>query len=480
MKSRLLLFFPAIFIFMLMNSCAVNPVTGKRDFMLLSKKQEITMGRQADPEIVSFFGLYDDARLQQFIQDRGQKMVKISHRSDLNYEFKIVDSPVVNAFAVPGGYVYFTRGIMAHFNNEAEFAGVLGHEIGHIAARHSAKQYSRSMLAQVGLAVGMVLSPTFRQFGDIAQAGISVLFLKFGRNHERQSDKLGVEYSSKIGYDAQEMSGFFLTLDRLQSQSEGGSVPTFLSTHPDPKNRLDRVAKLADKWQEKLNLTDPEVDRNAYLEMIDGMIYGEDPKQGYIENNVFYHPVMKFRFPIPNGWAVQNTPQQVQMAPKSGEAMMVMTLASENSLRAAAQSVLEKYQLQPVESEESNVNGLPAIVMVADQQQQGQAIRVLSYLIEYGGAIYQFLGVSTRADFNNYFPVLNNTMQQFRRLTDPDKINVQPARIRVKSVKEKGTLSQALRRYGVDNSSIQELAILNGMEPDTPVEPGMLIKVVEK
>jgi predicted Zn-dependent protease len=143
----------------LFHSCAVNPVTGRRDFMLMSTEQEIAMGKQSDPEIKSFFGIYEDEKLQRFIQEKGQQMAAVSHRKDLKYEFKIVDSPVVNAFAVPGGYVYFTRGIMAHFNNEAEFAGVLGHEIGHITARHSAKQYSNAMLAQVGLAAGMILSP---------------------------------------------------------------------------------------------------------------------------------------------------------------------------------------------------------------------------------------------------------------------------------------------------------------------------------
>ncbi len=165
----------------------------------MSTEQEIAMGKQADPDIVNFFGLYPDEKLQKFIESKGQEMAAVSHRKDLAYEFKIVDSPVVNAFAVPGGFVYFTRGIMAHFNNEAEFAGVLGHEIGHITARHSAKQYSKSMLAQVGLIVGMVASPVFAQFADIAQSGVGLLFLKFGRDAERQSDKLGVEYSSKIG-----------------------------------------------------------------------------------------------------------------------------------------------------------------------------------------------------------------------------------------------------------------------------------------
>jgi predicted Zn-dependent protease len=181
--------------------------------MLMSKGQEIAMGQQSDPEIVAFFGLYDDERLQRFINEKGKQMAAVSHRKELPYEFKIVDSPVVNAFAVPGGFVYFTRGIMAHFNNEAEFAGVLGHEIGHITARHSAKQYSNAMLGQIGLVAGSVISPEFAQLADVAQQGLQLLFLKFGRDAESQSDKLGVEYSTKIGYDASEMAGFFSTLD---------------------------------------------------------------------------------------------------------------------------------------------------------------------------------------------------------------------------------------------------------------------------
>src|SRR5688500_8693620 len=237
-----------ILIFLLFDSCAKNPVTGKRDLMLMSESQEVAMGKESDPDIIKFFGLYDDKNLQKFIEEKGQQMAAVSHRKNLKYEFKIVDSPVVNAFAVPGGYVYFTRGIMAHFNNEAEFAGVLGHEIGHITARHSAKQYSKAMLAQLGLVAGSALSPTFAQYADLANTGVSLLFLKFGRDAESQSDRLGVEYSTKINYDAHQMAGFFQTLDRLQGLSGNEEVPTFLSTHPDPVDRDEKVAKLAVDW----------------------------------------------------------------------------------------------------------------------------------------------------------------------------------------------------------------------------------------
>ena len=159
-----------------MFSCAVNPVTGKKELSLMSEEKEIALGKQSDPSIVASFGLYDAPKIQAFINEKGQEMAKVSHRPHLNYEFKVLDSPVVNAFAVPGGYVYFTRGILAHFSNEAEFAGVLGHEIGHVAARHSVQQQSKAQLAQIGLGLGSILSPEFQQFGGLAQGGLQLLF----------------------------------------------------------------------------------------------------------------------------------------------------------------------------------------------------------------------------------------------------------------------------------------------------------------
>lgn len=466
--------------FLILDSCAKNPVTGRRDFMLLSESQEVAMGKQSDPDIIRFFGLYEDKDLQKFIEEKGQQMAAISHRKNLKYEFKIVDSPVVNAFAVPGGYVYFTRGIMAHFNNEAEFAGVLGHEIGHITARHSAKQYSNAMLAQIGLVAGMALSPEFAQFADLAQNGIGLLFLKFGRDAESQSDKLGVEYSTKINYDAREMAGFFQTLDRLQSQSGGEEVPTFLSTHPDPADREATVAKLAGDWKRKTKATSLKINRDSYLKMIDGIVYGEDPKQGFVENNTFYHPVLKFQFTIPQGWSVQNTPEQVQMASSDGKAMMILTLAPGGSLDVAAETVLKNYQLTLVESQKDNVNGLPAIAMIADQagEEQQQSLRTLIYVIEHGKNIYAMIGVSSRSTFNTYAPTFKASMEKFSVLNDPEKINRQPDRIRVRTVQQSGSLSEVLKSFKTPDKRLEEVAILNSMNLSDKVEKGMLIKTI--
>jgi predicted Zn-dependent protease len=469
-----------VLILLLADSCAKNPVTGKRDLMLLSESQEVAMGKQSDPDIIKFFGLYDDKNLQKFIDEKGQQMAAISHRKNLKYEFKIVDSPVVNAFAVPGGYVYFTRGIMAHFNNEAEFAGVLGHEIGHITARHSAKQYSNAMAAQIGLTAGAILSPEFAQYADLAQTGVGLLFLKFGRDAESQSDKLGVEYSTKINYDAQEMAGFFQTLDRLQGQSGGEEVPDFLSTHPNPADREEKVAKLADEWKRKVKSSSLKVNRNSYLKMIDGIVYGEDPKQGFIEQNVFYHPVLKFQFDIPQQWAVQNTPQQVQMAAQDNKALMILTLAPGGSLEAAAEGILKNYQLTLVDSRKGSMNGQSIIAMIADQASEEQSLRTLIYVIQNGKNNYAMIGVTLLPLFDNYVSTFKNSMESFRTLTDPGKINKQPERIRIKSVQQNGTLAQALKQYGTSDKRMEEVSILNGMSVTDKVDKGMLIKIIDE
>jgi len=472
-------------------SCAVNPVTGKKQIVLMSESQEIAMGADADPQIVAQYGLYENKVLQDFITQKGNEMAAVSHRPDLKYEFKIVDSEILNAFAVPGGYVYFTRGIMAHFNNEAEFAGVLGHEIGHITARHSVSQQSKAILGQVGLIGSMILVPQIAQFAEPLSQGLGLLFLKFGRDAERQSDDLGVEYSSKIGYDAKEMAGFFNTLERQRVGTESAELPDFMSTHPNPGDRNIAVAKLSEEWKKKLNLSNPKVNRESYLKRIEGLIYGEDPKQGFLENSIFYHPELKFQFQTPQGWNYQNTPQKVQFAPKDGKALLMMTLAPGSSLQEAASNLVQKNNLQVLESNQITVNGLNAISMVADvkpeqqqqqqqQQQQASSVRTLSYLIQYNQNIYLLLGASSVNDFNNYSQYFLQSMKNFKALTDPSKLNKQPERIRIKSVKQSGTLKQALISYNMPENKQEEISLLNGMQLSDRVLAGSLIKILGK
>ncbi|WP_400190249.1 M48 family metalloprotease [Hymenobacter sp. B81] len=469
-------------------SCATNPVTGKRQVMLVSEGQELAMGQQSDPAVTAQFGLYPDQKLQNFINEKGKQMGAISHRPELTYTFRVVDSPVINAFAVPGGYVYFTRGIMAHFNNEAQFAGVLGHEIGHVTARHSAAQQTNAIIGQVGLMGAMIASPRIAQFGEQAMQGMQLLFLKFGRDDESQSDELGVQYSSKIGYDAKEMADFFQTLQREQQTSGAEAIPDFLSTHPNPADRYNRVHQLAAQWkQQNGNPTNLKVNREQYLRLIDGLVYGEDPRQGFVENNAFYHPELKFQFPVPAGWKHQNTPQQFQMAEPGGKAMMMLMLAPGASLDEAAQALTKQLSLQPTDSRRTTVGGFPALAFVADQVQQdpqtGQqvaGVRALSYLIQDGKTIYALLGVSAPADFAGFAPQFTSVAEAFQRLTDRDKLTRQPEHVRIKTLKLRSTLEKALRSYNVPEKRLEEMAILNGMQLNDQVNAGSMIKVVEK
>ncbi len=476
MRTISLLSFSILFI--LLSACARNPVTGKRQLVLMSEKQEIAMGQEADPQIVATYGLYEDQALQQFIDQKGQEMAEISHRNQLDYTFRILDSPIINAFALPGGYVYFTRGIMAHFNNEAEFAGVLGHEIGHITARHSVAQQRNSLLSQLGLIAGVIFVPEFEQFAQEASQGLQLLLLKFGRDAERQSDELGVEYSSKVGYDAKEMAGFFNTLERNQVSSGAGELPEFLSTHPSPAGREEDVTRLAEEWRSKLNLTDLKVNRNAYLKMLDGLVYGEDPKQGFVEQGIFYHPELRFEFPIPTGWSYQNSPQQFQMAQKEGKAMMTLTLVEGTSLQEASSSVLKQYVLELIHAEEITVNGLKAIRMEAGQQQQESIIKTLSYVIQHGGNFYNLMGITHSGSFEGFEPTFLGSMDGFKELKDAEKLNRKPERIRLKTVSSEGSLQQVLTGLNVPKDRLEEVSLINGMSLTDKVSQGTIIKVI--
>lgn len=555
----------------------------------MSPAQELALGKQSDPQIVASFGLYENDQLQAFINEKGQQMARVSHMPELEFNFKILDSPVVNAFAVPGGYVYFTRGIMAHFNNEAEFAGVLGHEIGHVTARHSAKQYTKQTLGSIGLIAGLVLVPELGQYANQAMQGMQLLFLKFGRDHESQSDQLGVEYSTKIGYDSQHMSNFFGTLHRLTENAGGQRLPEFMSTHPDPLNRYEKVGELTKEWQAKdSSRTSYREGRNEYLKMLDGLVYGEDPRQGYVENFVFYHPELKFQYPVPRNWKTVNSPQQVQMAPEDGKALMLLQVAQEKTAQEAAQKFVTNNKLRLVDTRNLNLNGMKVVAVISDQvdEQQTSAasqqaarpqqsmssntkgstgsktpsststtttssktpssktpsgtlsegqkapkgstgsggsstpssntgsskptpstgntggstntrpsggssynptpqgyvakLRVSTYAIEYNGLVYLLHGLSAYNDYARYMNLFKTTQENFKVLTDQSKINVTPEKIFVKPVASNGSLQSALSYYKIPSTKMKELAILNGMELNSPVKKGDLIKIIGK
>jgi len=345
-------------------SCAVNPVTGKRELMLVTQQDEIGMGKQADVEIGQMYGFYEDPKLSAYVNKIGQNIARNTHQSTMQYHFKVLDTPIINAFAVPGGYVYVTRGILAYFNDEAELAGVIGHELGHVNARHIARQMTKQQVTQLGLNVGMALSETLRRYSGVAQLGASMLFLKFSRDDERQADDLGVEYASKTGYDANRMAAFFETLDRL-NPGGGAGIPDWFSTHPNPVNRLEAVKSKTAEWQKTLARPQYAVNRNEYLNMVNGIVYGDDPRQGYAEGNAFYHPTLKFTFPVPSGWKVNNTPAQVQIVPEKQDAAILLMMDKAISVTAAADTFVRGAKASVLSREKLTVNGFQAEKVVA-------------------------------------------------------------------------------------------------------------------
>jgi len=474
----------AFAILFLVVSCAVNPVTGKRQIMLMSTAQEIELGANYDPQVIATFGEYSNDPMTQFIQSKADEMGIISHRPTLKYHVKILDSPVVNAFAVPGGYIYFTRGILAQFNNEAELIGVLGHEMGHINARHSVSQQNKKQLRPLLLGGGMLISEKFASYAEAAMQGMQLLFLKFSRDDEREADQLGVTYTSKIGYDAHKMADFFQVLEKMSLESSHAGVPTFLSTHPDPGDRYNSVKQQAQEWQDSLKLDSWKVNADNYLHMIDGIVYGEDPRQGFVETNTFYHPGMKFKFTIPDGWELENQPMQVVMAPNDGKALMVFSMTTGNSFSEAIQSTLEGLDLKPEENRTITVNGMPVNVTLSKQVIQDQNTgqqntnMVLSFFIDYNKNYYVFHGLTSEADYITYSPMFEKSMHTFSELTNPVILNKKPAKILIKRVQSPGTLADAFKYYGISPDRMEELALLNNLSLTERVNTGKLIKVL--
>ena len=470
---------------MVVISCAVNPVTGKKELVLMSESQEIAQGAQYDPQVISQFGEYKDDALLAFVQGKTTEMGKISHRPNLVYHIKVLDSPVVNAFAVPGGYIYVTRGILAQLNNEAELAGIIGHEMGHINARHSLTQQAKQQLGQILVLGGAMASKKFAAYANYALSGMQLLYLKFSRDDERQADQLGVLYSTKIGYDAHKMADFFKTLNKMEMAESQGGVPTFLSTHPDPGDRYNTVYKYATKMQDSIKHEGQWlVNRDSYLKLVNGIIYGADPRQGYVEGNTFYQPAMKLKFNFPSGWQVENQPSQVNIGPSDGNAIITFAMSSQKNPADAEKAMAENLSLQTQQSKSVTVNGFQAIEALAKQASQNSSTgavdtnMVLSYYIDFNSTCLVFLGVTSKDNYKKFADQFRSTMQSLDKLTDASKINVKPHKLYVKKAIKNGTLSDVFASLGVKKEDMANLALLNEMELTDNVQAGSLIKVI--
>ena len=457
-------------------ACARNPVTGKSELALVSENQEIQMGKQAEQEVAQSMGYVDNAALQSYVSAIGMKMAKASERPDLPWEFHVVDDASVNAFALPGGFIHVTRGLLTAINDEAELATVIGHEIGHVTARHSVNQISKAQVAQLGLGIGSILSPRIAQLSGVASQGLGLLFLKYGRDDEKQADELGFKYALAQNYDVREMDNVFVTLERVSSQAGGGRMPEWLSTHPDPGNRVQATQARLDTLSRPLNNTI--TNRDEYLQHIQGLVYGEDPRQGFFEGNVFYHPGMRFQLTFPQGWQTQNTPSAVVAVSQQQDAIIQLQLAGNTPPQQAANQFLSQQGIQAGNGSTASINGNPAATSYFQAQtQQGPIAGIVSF-ISYGGQTFGILGYTAGQQFNAYEGAIRNTIGSFGQLRNQAAMNVKPNHLELVKLPRAMTLNEFNQQYP-STISITELAIINEMSHAADQIPqGRIVKRV--
>ena len=422
--------------------CAVNPATGQRQFMLISESEEIEMGREADGPITESLGLYESEALQATVSDLGNEMASRSERPALPWSFKLVDDPMVNAFALPGGFIFITRGIMAALNSEAELAGVIGHEIGHVTARHSASQMSRQQFQQIGLGVGSILSSDVASVAGVLSAGLGLLNLRYSRGDESQSDELGVRYMTRAGYDPNALVGVFQTL--ALAGGGGGSVPGWATTHPDPVNREEDIREIiAASGQDYSEYTRR---GDEYLRSLDGMTFGEDPREGFFEEETFFHPEMAFALDFPQGWTTVNQKSQVGAVAADETALVVLTVeAGETDAERALSTFLRQDDVRGIDSRRVSVNGRTGWEASFNADGEGGELQGAVLFVEHGGSLFRLLGYASASQWGSRRSTVLQSIESFRPVSDPDVLGVEPAKIEIVRLPSRMTLQQFIR-----------------------------------
>lgn len=455
-------------------TCATNPVTGKRELSLISESQEVSMGQEAAKQVAASISPVADNALQQYVSNLGMTMARASERPNLPWSFTVIDDPQVNAFALPGGPIFITRGILSHMNSEAQLVSVLGHEIGHITAKHSVQQMSQAQLAQIGLVAAVIVKPGLAGFGDLASQGLGLLFLKFGRGDETQADDLGFRYMTSAGYSPTEMAEMFRTLARLGGGGEG-RVPEWLSTHPDPGNRVQKTLDRTAASSLPANLR---VERDAFLQRTEGLIFGENPREGFFRQNQFLHPDMKFQLDFPNGWKTQNQATAVVGVSPKQDALVVLGMAGSTAPNQALNEFLSQQGVQSQGGSSGSINGLSAASGAFTATTQDGVLAGSVAFVSLDGRTFRLLAYTPQQAYGSYRGVFSQSLGSFRRLTDPAALNVQPVRIRLVRIPRAMTIAQFHQAYP-STIPVEQVALINGVEASTTLPAGTLVKRVQ-
>jgi predicted Zn-dependent protease len=448
---------PLLAVVLLVAGCAVNPVTGQRQLALISEAQEIEIGRQVAEDAARQMGLVDDPALQQYVLRLGLAMARASERPELPWSFQVVDDPTPNAFAAPGGFIFVTRGLLGMMRNEAELVSVLGHEIGHVTARHSVTLISRAQLAQLGMGIGAILSPTVARLGDLLGGGLSLLFLHYGRDAERQADDLGFRYMLQQGYDARQMVNVFTALQRSGELAGQSPVPSWLASHPYPEERIGRIQQHLQEVQQPLDQM--RVGTVDYMNRLQGLVYGVNPRNGFFRATQFLHPDLQFQITFPQGWRTLNLAQAVMAGSPQQDAQMQLTLAT-GTADQAANAFFGQQGIAAANVARQSINGLPAVTGNFQAQTQDGVLGGFAAFITHGNRTYQILGYTPAQALGRYDAVFRGAVGSFARLTDPQALAVQPNRITIVTTSQPMTLAEFDQRFP-SRIPIEELALIN-------------------
>ena len=460
--------------------CAVNPATGKREFTLVTPAQEAAMGREGYTAAIAEYGLYDDATVSAYVDSVGRRVAAASEQPTLPWRFTVLDDPVVNAFAMPGGYIYVTRGLLANMQSEAQLAGVLGHEIGHVTARHSAKQLTQQQLAGLGLGIAAAVSPTFRRYGSAAEQGLGLLMLKYSRDDESQADELGVRYASGSGYDPREIPSTYRTLQRI-SERAGQTLPVYLSTHPDPGDRAERTTALAARAAAgRANMN---VRQRAYLDRMRNLVYGENPRYGWFEGSRFYHPVLGLEMSFPPGWRTSHTHTALTGVAPNDQGVMQLTLARDASGKSPGDYLVgltTEGRIVGSRGGPESLGNWPAWIglLTVPNGPGAQATLAAGFVRVTPDVLLQVLGRGASPGDGNERQVFA-AIRTITMLSDPSRGMVQPARIRVQPSPSAGEFRAIYGQLSGGLVPAEEAAIVNGLGLDEQVMKGQWLKLPE-
>ena len=471
-------------LFLALIGCAQNPVSGGNDFVMLSESDELGIGRTNHPKIIQEYGRYEDEVLQAYVQRVGDRLANVSHRTNLTYRFTVLDSPVINAFALPGGYIYITRGLMAYLNSEAELAAVLGHEIGHVTARHGVRQQSASQAVGLGYTIGALFFPELRAAGSQNLFSLfgGALLSGYGREHELESDGLGAEYLAKAGYDSKAMIDVIRVLKAQevfaaeQAKSQGRKVQGYhgvFASHPDNDTRLHEVVGAAEQFA--LAGTGQR-HKAQYFDQINGMTFGDSESQGIRRDHHFYHLAMDFSVDFPVGWQVLNQPDRLQAISAGGTAFIEMRAADINKKISPKEFIHQRLKLEKlIGGQHFRSHGLEGYTALIEQSSQRARVSVV-YLRDQ--AFVFFASVKDMKKFSSIDVEFIKVAKSLHALLEHEKELAKEFKIQTVNVGRVDNYPSWAKKSRLSNSPLQQLKLLNGDYPTGELEVGQLAKKV--